>query len=306
MALRVSTTGSDVEITDLGIVVTHPTTDRDLSLEFSAIELKESADLTQAIQSGDLDVDDGTNFIHQDDYDPDELLIQELGIRPDELYVSHDELASKADILIHTGVFPLSLNSTASGTRNVYVPAARFVTWQLAAGDVVTITGNAAAGTYTVESVTDQQNFVVAESVANSTGGTTNIYHPGGSTRVGVINTNLNFSNSDDLQGVLEDLDNAIDSAIDEKVKVTSNDSAAGYLLDQLEAGTGVTLEEVNDGGNEKVKISVTPSADQFDVNKMVLDCDGSIMYIGKGDILLFDDPLPGPVTETNCEEGDD
>ena len=208
MSLRVSTTGSDVTLTDLGIEVIHPTVSRDLSLEFTAVELRNSTDLTTAIQAGDLDVDDGTYFIHQDDYDPDALLIQELGYNKDELYVSHDELLSKEDILINkTGVFPLSLNSTAASTRNIYSPAARFITWQLETGDIVSVSGSTAAdGLYTVESVTDQQNFIVEESILDSTGGTVSIYHPAGSTRIGVDSSTLDYSDGETLQEVLEDL----------------------------------------------------------------------------------------------------
>ncbi len=44
-------------------------------------------------------------------------------------------------------------------------------------------------------------------------------------------------------------------SGADEKVKVTSNDAVAEYLKDKLVAGTGVTLTEQNDGGDESLKI---------------------------------------------------
>ena len=210
MSLRVSTTGSDVSINDLGITVFHPTSNLDLTLQFTANELRDSIDLTNAIASGNLDVDDGANFVHKDDYDPDEFLIQQLGYNKDYLYISHDELASVNDILINkTGVFPLSLNSTATSTRNVYQPGGRFITWQLAIGDIVVISGSTAAdGTYTVESITDQQNFIVVEAISNSTGGTTNIYHPGGATKIGIDNSTLPWTTSaTDLQGALEDID---------------------------------------------------------------------------------------------------
>lgn len=41
----------------------------------------------------------------------------------------------------------------------------------------------------------------------------------------------------------------------DEKVKVTSNDTVAEYLKEKLTAGTGITLTEQNDGGDESLKI---------------------------------------------------
>lgn len=208
MALRVSTTGSDVDLDDLGITITHPTTDRDLSLEFTSVELRDSEDLTTAIQGADLEVNDGTNFIHQDDYDPDELLLQELDVRVDSLYMSNNELSSVGDNYIEDGVFPLALNSTASITRNVYTVGGRWITWQLEPGDKIVIAGSSGAdGTYTVESITDQQNFIVVEAINNSTGGTVEAFNPVGATRIGVDPTNLDWTSAEDLQTVLEELD---------------------------------------------------------------------------------------------------
>jgi len=154
MALRVSTTGSDVMIHDLGINIPHPTVNRDLALEFTSMELKRSDDLTQAIQAGDLTVDDGTFSIHQDDYDPDQLLIEELAFWQDRNFISHDELNSVGDIEITSGFFPLSLGSTAATTRNIYASGGRWVTWWLDAGDLIEITDCAASGWYTVEPAT--------------------------------------------------------------------------------------------------------------------------------------------------------
>lgn len=45
----------------------------------------------------------------------------------------------------------------------------------------------------------------------------------------------------------------------DELVKVSPNDTTAGYLLSKFDtAGSNVAITEVNDGGNEKVKLTVT------------------------------------------------
>lgn len=41
----------------------------------------------------------------------------------------------------------------------------------------------------------------------------------------------------------------------DEKVKITNNDTTAEHLKDKLVAGTGITLTEQNDGGDESLKI---------------------------------------------------
>jgi hypothetical protein len=52
--LIVSTTGSDVLIPELGIILSHPTVNRDLSSQFSSDELGAALSLTQSIQSGIL------------------------------------------------------------------------------------------------------------------------------------------------------------------------------------------------------------------------------------------------------------
>jgi len=210
MSLRVSTTGSDVVLNDLGITVTHPTNNRDLSLEFTSVELRDSAELTAAIQSGDLEVDDGTFGIASDDYDPDELILQELGILGDTKYISNDELAAVGDTYIVSGIFPVNLSSTANSTRNVYAAAGRWKTWELEIGDLVLIEGNTAAGNYTVETVSDQQNFIVAETIPDSTGGTVKIYHPKATTRIGVDDSTMEHVEGDNLQEVLESIDDQL------------------------------------------------------------------------------------------------
>jgi len=48
----------------------------------------------------------------------------------------------------------------------------------------------------------------------------------------------------------------------DHKVMVTSNDTTPDYLYPKLQAGANVTITEINDGGNEKVQISVTGVGD--------------------------------------------
>jgi len=210
MALRVSTVSGDVSISDLGLYLAHPTTNRDLEDEFSAIEIKESDDLLDAIRNGSVAVDDGTNFIDNDDYEPTEVLHQQLGLNEDVRTVSHDELKSVEDIYIWAGVFPVSTNSTAAITRNIYSVEARWITWQAEIGDTVVLSGNAAAGRYTIESISDQQNLIVVENIVDSTGGNIEIYHPVGATRVGVDPTSLSQSSSSILQTVLNDLDAAI------------------------------------------------------------------------------------------------
>jgi len=47
----------------------------------------------------------------------------------------------------------------------------------------------------------------------------------------------------------------------DIKVNVSSNDSTAGFLDTKLTAGTGITLTEQNDGGNENIEIKASGAA---------------------------------------------
>lgn len=44
----------------------------------------------------------------------------------------------------------------------------------------------------------------------------------------------------------------------DEKVKVSADDTAADYLIQKLAAGTGISITEVNPGGNEDARIACT------------------------------------------------
>jgi len=210
MALRVSTVSADVFLQDLGTTVVHPTSYRDLSLEFTAVELRDSVTLTTAIQNGTLIVDDGTFSIAATDYDSDEVLLQQLNIRGDTKYISNDELRSIGDIAIQPGVFPLPINSTAQSTRNVYCVGGKWITWNLEVEDIIVITGNAAAGTYTVESVTDQQNFIVKESILNSTGGSLTVYNQKATTRIGVDDTPYSHVTGTNLDEILISIDDLI------------------------------------------------------------------------------------------------
>lgn len=73
MGLYVSTTGSDVPIHELGITITHPTTDRDLSDQFTQDELQYAHTLTTNIRNGTLTwkKTSGGSAQPATDYDPD-------------------------------------------------------------------------------------------------------------------------------------------------------------------------------------------------------------------------------------------
>jgi len=52
-----------------------------------------------------------------------------------------------------------------------------------------------------------------------------------------------------------------------DKVKVSSNDTTAGYLNGKLIAGTGISLTEGNDAGDETLTVARTDGAFEIDVN---------------------------------------
>lgn len=232
MSLRVSTTGTDVNLKDLGLILAHPTTNLDLTLYFTDVELRDSVSLTSAIQGGTLIADDGLISIPATDYDPDETLLQSLGITDDSDHISHDELRSDGTYPVKVGAFPLAVNSTAAITKNIYVVAGHFDTWSVSAGDLVELTGNAASGVYTVDDIIDQQNLIVNEPILNSTGGFISIYHPAGAGLVGV--SGLDLIQEDTVQGALKFIDeNMITSSrhrdLDQLVHDISEDSFEEY-----------------------------------------------------------------------------
>ncbi len=55
----------------------------------------------------------------------------------------------------------------------------------------------------------------------------------------------------------------------DEKAKVSSNDTTAGYLNGKLVAGANITLTENNDGSNETLTIAAAGSGDALDVTQL-------------------------------------
>lgn len=217
MAFLVSTVSSTVNLYDLGTEIIHPTTDRDLSLEFTATELAESNLLTTAINNGSLTlkvVDDeyNTYTVEATEYYAG-FSVQNQFFRAEvEDYVTQDELsAGVLNKLIHPAATGLSVTSTAASTKNVYVTSGKFQKWKLAPGDKIVITSGAAAGTYTVDEVTDQYQFTVVESIVDSSGeGTLAIYHPTGATRVTVDTSGLTNVSGSTLQAVLSSIDTAI------------------------------------------------------------------------------------------------
>jgi hypothetical protein len=78
-------------------------------------------------------------------------------------------------------------------------------------GDTFVLSGSTAAdGSYTVDTVVDDDTFTVVEAIADSTGGTAAFRHPPGASRIGIDPSNITSSSATNAQQVFEDLDGAI------------------------------------------------------------------------------------------------
>lgn len=108
-----------------------------------------------------------------------------------------------------------SVTSVVSGTITVSGVNLRNPDTAPEPNDIIVIAGNTAAdGTYTVAGVVDNTHLTVNESIADGTGGSANFRHPAGATKVGVDPTNIGHGSQTTLQGVLEDLDEALVSGV--------------------------------------------------------------------------------------------
>ncbi len=80
----------------------------------------------------------------------------------------------------------------------------------------------------------------------------------------------------DTAQGEIRQLGGG--SYIEGQVRVSSNDTNTDYLLPKLSAGTGITLTELNDGGDEQVEIKASGAVD--DKKVMVSSNDTTAGYL--------------------------
>jgi len=215
MSFKVSTTGSDVVLADLGLIVEDPTVDRDLALEFTPDDLSESEDLAQAIEAGDLELKTGSEeygeyIVDPTEYYPGLALQNQLIETEEENYITEAELRANAlSVFIHPEATGIPLTSTADATNNVYATTAKFQKWKIAPGDKAVIIGGPAAGTYTVASGIDQQQFQTVENIPDSAAvGTLSLYHPVGVERIGIDpNLYTSVSGVSNLGDVLQGFD---------------------------------------------------------------------------------------------------
>ena len=125
-------------------------------------------------------------------------------------FLDAEELAADGQSSYRSGD---TVTSTTSSTKTVLLTTTAYILHGDApaeSGDIVILTGNAAAGTYTVDTIIDDDEFTVVESIPDSTGGLAEFRFAAGANYVGVDPTSLTQSVQTNLQGVLEDIDSAV------------------------------------------------------------------------------------------------
>jgi len=67
-----------------------------------------------------------------------------------------------------------------------------------------------------------------------------------------------------DVQSAIDEINSKVH---DEKVKVSSNDTTADFLINKIVGGTAITVSEINNGGNEQLRISFSGTASDIPYN---------------------------------------
>jgi hypothetical protein len=103
-------------------------------------------------------------------------------------------------------------------------------------GDIVRITGNAAAGTYTVATVVGDFSFTVNENIADASGGTVEFRYDAGAKLIGVDPTGLSYISVADnnVQKAITAIDSAIASlpVVDKRQLIYLADGVGGPFED--------------------------------------------------------------------------
>ena len=121
-------------------------------------------------------------------------------------FTSESELSATGSI----GFTTESIVDVASGTISV-TSGATLTGYDdpIQIGDIVVISGNAAAGTYTVDTIPTLETFTVVEAIVDAVGGSAEFRHPAGGTRVGLDISGLTRITTANVQGALSDIDGA-------------------------------------------------------------------------------------------------
>lgn len=121
-------------------------------------------------------------------------------------FVSEAELAAIGSAGFRTE----SLVDVVSGTISV-AASVTLINYDdpIQSGDLVLISGNAAAGLYTVDTTPTLNTFTVVEAIVDAVGGTGEFRHPPGAKRVGLDLSGLNRMTIANVQEALAELDGA-------------------------------------------------------------------------------------------------
>lgn len=117
-------------------------------------------------------------------------------------FVSEAELASDGSSAFRTEAIVDIVSGIISFAANTLL---REYDDPVSPGDILVITGNAAAGTYTVDTVS-LDSLTVVEAIVDAAGGSADFRYPPGAAGVGVDPTNVPYSSETTLQAVLEDV----------------------------------------------------------------------------------------------------
>jgi hypothetical protein len=112
----------------------------------------------------------------------------------------------------------VTVSSVVSSNKNIIILSQnaldilKYVDYPLQSGDKVRITGNAAAGTYTVDEIIDDTTFSVVESIINASDGYAEFIYPSGSSNIGYDPSEQNtpYITSSNVQDALTELSNNI------------------------------------------------------------------------------------------------
>lgn len=137
--------------------------------------------------------------------------------------------------------------------------------------DIVVISGNAASGIYSVDSITDDDTFTVKETILDAAGGTVDFYYRSGAKLTGFDNTISNFTNKN-VQDVIDEIGNKVDVSASPGLSWGKGGtvSLGAYLLNS-EAPSNVTGRPVpvSNGVISSITIAIqNPAFVTFDIQK--------------------------------------
>ena len=143
--------------------------------------------------------------------------LREQQVEDSDLVSEHELKASLLDSPLVQGIFPVSVASTSAGTGQITLEDPIVQTSMTASGDHLQVVGGTAAGVYEVTSIVDDYTVIVSPAPPTSSQeGQATLYHPPGSTRVGVNPATFGILNPGNLQELLEEIDQNLQGVLTE------------------------------------------------------------------------------------------